>query len=408
MLDFKPPRESTLIIGAARMMLPFLLRRFHKVVEIEVDEMSLERIRQTDGAPAVFAPNHPGHPDPGVIFWVSAQSRRLFRYMAARETFGIRGLLKMRGLLMQCLGAYSVIRGAADRRSFRLTMDYLSNRNGKLVIFPEGEVSLQNDTVMPFENGVVQSCFWALDQMRKSDSLRPLHIVPVGIRYIYTETMWDDIASALTRLERRLFKRDYDVPDDLYTRLRDIGVKMVSVLEREHLIKPEDNSTLNDRIQHLKQHILEQIEAFLVIPSDPEVAPIKRVRVIKNLIDDEMYDEVPDATAYTRRIHAQRIATFMKFHTELNRLINFNAIYDGYVAENPNQERFLEVIARFEVEVFGRSRVRGPTTAIVRIGDPVNLLESYEDYRQEKRRTTQRVTLELEEKVQDLVKQTLS
>jgi 1-acyl-sn-glycerol-3-phosphate acyltransferase len=113
-LDFKPPRERTFIIRAARMMLPFLLRRFHKVVQIDVDEASLATIRQTDGAPAVFAPNHPGHPDPGVMFWVSAQSRRMFRYMSARETFGIRGLLKMRGFLMQSLGAYSVIRGAAE------------------------------------------------------------------------------------------------------------------------------------------------------------------------------------------------------------------------------------------------------------------------------------------------------
>jgi hypothetical protein len=244
--------------------------------------------------------------------------------------------------------------------------------------------------------------------MRKSNSLRPLYLVPVGIRYIYIQPMWDDIASALGRLERKLFKRDYDVPESLYNRLRDIGVKMVSVLEREHLMKAEDSATLNDRIQHLKQHILQQIEAFLAIASDPEAPPIKRVRVIKNLIDDEMYDEVPDSTAYTQRIHAQRIATFMKFHTELNRLINFNAIYDGYVAENPTQERFLEVIARFEVEVFGRSRVRGPTRAIVRIGEPVDLLDSYEDYRREKRSTTQRVTLELEEKVQDLVRQSLT
>ena len=405
MLDFKPPRESSLIIGTARVLLPLLLKGFLKVVKVDVDESSLEQITRTDGSPTVFAPNHPGHPDSAVMFWVSAHSRRLFRYLAARESFGIGG--SVRGFLMQSLGAYSVIRGAADRRSFRLTMDYLSNKNGKLVIFPEGEVSLQNDTVMPFENGVVQSCFWALDQMRRADNLRQLFIVPVGIRYLYIEPMWNEIDIALKHLEEKLFDSSYKAPDNIYTRLRDIGVKMVSVLEREHLIKPEDTSTLNDRIEHLKHHILNQIEAFLAIPPDADSTPIKRVRVIKNLIDDEMYDDVPDATSYIRQIHAQRIATFMKFHTELNRLTNFNAIYDGYVAESPTQERFLEVISRFEVEVFGRSKIRGPTSAIVRIGEPKNLLESYEDYRARKRQTTQKVTLQLEAEVQDLVRRAL-
>ena len=101
---------------------------------------------------------------------------------------------------------------------------------------------------------------------------------------------------------------DFKPLDPIYTRLRDIGSKMVPALEREYLIVAEDYSTLNDRIRHLKQHILEQIEVRLGIPSDPDAEPIKRVRVVKNLIDEEMYDEVPDATAYTRRIHVQMMA----------------------------------------------------------------------------------------------------
>ena len=60
-----------------------------------------------------------------------------------------------------------------------------------------------------------------------------------------------------------------------------------------------------------------------------------------------------------REIHTQRIDKFQQFFTDLRRIVNSIAIYEGYIGENPSQERFLEVITRFEVEVFGHSKVKG-------------------------------------------------
>jgi hypothetical protein len=55
------------------------------------------------------------------------------------------------------------------------------------------------------------------------------------------------------------------------------------------------------------------------------------------------------------------------------------------------------------VEVFGRSKVKGPMDAFVRLGTPKNLLDAYEAYKKEKRQTTQQITVELETEVQNIV-----
>ena len=135
----------------------------------------------------------------------------------------------------------------------------------------------------------------------------------------------------------------------------------------------------------------------------PDWNPLRRVRAIQNRIDGEIYREVDELTEYERGVHTQRVDKFRQFYTDLRRIVNSIAIYEGYIGENPSQERFLDVITRLEVEVFGRSKVKGPLHAFVRIGKPKNLLASYEAYKKDKRKTTQEVTLELETEVQNIV-----
>jgi hypothetical protein len=63
------------------------------------------------------------------------------------------------------------------------------------------------------------------------------------------------------------------------------------------------------------------------------------------------------------------------------RLLNFDAIYDGYVAEKPTAERYFATIDRLEREVFGidQPKFKGRREIIAKIGTPINL----KDYLQE-------------------------
>ena len=399
MLDFKPPKPNSLFIRVTQWLMPLVLRGPLKITKLVIDPESLEQLREIADYPTVLVPNHADYADASIMFTLSKRLGNRFHYMCARETFKGR----IRSFFMQRLGVYSVTRGSIDREAFRTTRSLLTEGKHPLVIFAEGEISRQNDTVLPFESGVVQLCFWGLDDMTKADAIKPLYVVPIGIKYIYEEEMWDEIEEALTRLEREILPQGSPTAEDLYGRLRSIGATIVSTLEREYKLRTSEDRSLNERIEQLREHILSQMEEFMGAMPQTTVPSRTRVRSLKNLIDAEIYRETEELSAYERQIHEQRLEKFQEFYPDLNRLFNFIAIYDGYVGETQSPERFLEVITRIEREVFGDSKPRGPRIAFMRFGTPKNLLERYQTYKQNKKQTVQDITLELETEVQALI-----
>lgn len=404
MLDFKPPKDNGFVIGSVKLLRPLLMRLTTKVSHVDIDSESLDRLKSTDGYPTILVPNHPSRADPHVLFALSTRCGERFRYMCARETFDrkIAGL-KLRGFFMTRLGVYSVVRGAVDRDSFRLTRQTLAKEARKLVIFGEGEISHQNETIMPFESGIVQFGLWALNDMEKAGNLKPLYLVPVGIKYVYRNDMWDQIEEALANLERSVLPDPADRPADLYDRVKNVGGSLLAILAREYHLRLDEGTTLNDRILQMREHILSQMESFLELSPQSDRNPLRRVRAIQNRIDEEIYRDVDEMTEYERGVHVQRVDKFRQFYTDVRRIVNSIAIYEGYIGEDPSQERFLEVITRLEVEVYGRSNVKGPLDAFIRIGTPKNLLDSYDTYKKQKRQTTQQITLDLETDVQNII-----
>ena len=402
MLDFKPPKLNTTVIQVAKAIMPLVNRLFLKGLTVDVDSESIARLKMIDGHPTVLAPNHAARADPAVTFLLSKQVSQQYYYMTARETFDKGKFGGLRSFLLQRFGAYSIVRGTADRNAFRTTRELLSEGSWPLVVFAEGEISRQNDTVMRFERGIIQLCFWALDDMAKAEIDKPLYIVPIGIKYHYPQDMWDDIDTALMELEENILPPTDRTPIERYERLRRIGIAIFKTLAAEYQYKVDETVPLDVHIQKLKEQILSHAEKIMGIHSETDV--LTRVRALKNLVDAEVYKDIEQMTEYEQKIHEELLRKFQRFYPDLERLINFIAISDGYVAEERSPERFLEVIVRLEREVFGTSKIRGPRVASVRVGEPKNLREYYDTYKSEKRETVEQITLELETEVKALVR----
>lgn len=400
-MDFKRPQPNAAVIRIVRAAIPLVNRLHLKGLRLDVDAESLARLQAIQGHSAVLAPNHPAHEDPVVMFLLSKRLSRPFYYMAAREVFDQGRLGAVRCCLLQRVGAYSVVRGTVDRDAFRTTRQLLSRGDWPIVIFGEGEISRQNDTVMRFERGIVQLCFWALDDMEKADAGRPLYAVPVGIRYHYPRDMWDSIDAALTRLERHILPAAERTPAERYDRLRRIGVAVFRTLAAEYQYEVDESVALEAHIERLKDAILARAEGIMGLRKGTDI--LGRTRALKNLVDAQVHQDTDQMTEYEGRIHGEQLRKIQQFHPDLERLINFISITDGYVAEEPSPERFLDVILRLEREVFGKSEMRGPRVASVRVGEPIDLRERYDSYRARKRETVEEVTDELETAVQTLV-----
>ncbi|MYA98855.1 hypothetical protein F4X90_04100 [Candidatus Poribacteria bacterium] len=401
MLDFKPAKPNTTAIQVVKALMPLINRLYLKGLTLDIDTESIARLKMTDGHPTVLAPNHAAYADPAVMFLLSKRLSQQYYYMTARETFDKGKFGGLCSLLLQWCGAYSIVRGTADRNAFRTTREILTKGDAPIVIFGEGEISRQNDTVMRFERGVTQLCFWALDDMQKAGISKPLYIVPIGIKYHYPQDMWDVIDAALMRLERAILPPVGRTSTERYERLRHIGVAVLRTLAAEYQYKVDETVPLDVHIQKLKEQILSHAEQIMGIHTEADV--LTRVRALKNLVDAEVYKDIEQMTEYEQKIHEELLQKFQQFYPDLERLINFIAISDGYVAKEPSPERFLEVIIRLEREVFGTAKMRGPRVASLRVGEPQNLRECYDTYKTQKREMVEQITLDLETAVRTLV-----
>jgi hypothetical protein len=372
-----------------------------------------QRLAQFRHRRLLLLPNHPTFHDPIVMFLLSAQLTRSCYYLSAYETLhdpsmmflissGFRplGILAQweplkRGLrwLLQHLGMYSVRRGLPDRASISQTWELLSQPDCCLVIFPEGGCSFQNDTVMPFRVGALQMAFHSLQQaFRQGEEPPDLYVAPVTIKYHYTQDMQTTIHATLKGLERALALSCAAGASD-YERLRAIAQTVLVRLEDEYGIERSASAAAdwNDRIAVLKQHVIETCEQQLGISSPANTLMRERVYRVQHCLQTQAAD-----LAQSSMWSSEAMDKAMR------RLLNFDAIYDGYVAADPTPERFLDTLIRLEREAFDvdQPRPKGFRRATVRVGEVLNLKDFLADYQRERSVAVIQLTATLQQLVQ--------
>jgi hypothetical protein len=308
-----------------------------------------------------------------------------------------------------------VVRGTADRASFRATRELLAQPGSKVVIFPEGEVYSQNDSLLPFHSGVFQLAFWAMEDVRKAGEETgealgnpdtSLFIVPVAIKYRFVRDMSRPIAASLLRLEK--FTGVSPAPRaPEYARLRRVGEAMLHSLESEYRLPAEapGGSDLTPRLNAIKEAILQRVAAAAGVALPKGDTLPERMRALIHVIETVTREEPRENTPYDtelRRLQQERSRPLLR---DLGRLANWIAVYDGYVAANPTPERMVDLLTRLERECFGEARIGGPRRCIVRLGAPVDLAESWDAYKANRRAELTRVTREVEARVEALLRQ---
>jgi len=406
--DFRPPLLHLPTLRLFQRVLPGLLRRICGVVAVDIPDEDIGRLRALAGERLLLAPNHPTNDDPALLFALSKAAGMPFYYLCCREAFD--HLLGLWGWIIQRLGAYSVVRGTTDRDSFRTTRALLAAPAGKVVIFPEGEMHSQNDTLLPFHAGVVQLAFWALEDLHKAgDPAASVSLLPVALRYFFTEDMTAAIDEALARLERAVRPPDADteaMPAAPYARMRRVGVGMLEVMEAEYGLKTKpagDESDLTPRMNALKSLLLDRAAGLIGVPLPPDATLPERMRLLINAVYAVTHDEAVPRSPYQARVHRQQAARAAPLLSDLNRVANWIAVQDNYVRARPTPERMADTLRRLEIEAFGKASLHGPRRALVRVGEPINLVACYDAYRADKRGTVARVTHELEAAVQCLL-----
>ncbi|MEL6470686.1 MAG: 1-acyl-sn-glycerol-3-phosphate acyltransferase [Cyanobacteria bacterium J06623_4] len=393
---FYPPKQLPLMARLVQSISYPLARVLYKV-RIFVSEESVGMVRSIDDARIVFVCNHPTMEDGITLFVLSARLGQLFHYVVAYEAFS--GLM---GWFIQHLGCYSIRRGLGDRASISQTLSLLKQPRCRLVIFPEGGCSYQNDTIMSFRSGAIQLPMSALAQLaRKAESpaqVPDLYVVPLSLKYQYQQPMQRVIEALLSRLEDRL---NLDAADlDNYQRLRRVGNQVILRIEQEANLSNTGDLDWNERIERLRKIFIEKCESALNIAPNLN-API-RERVYRVQAELEDLEAAIELAGDKANASGSKSLNPQKIYWDTVRLLNFDAIYDGYVAEAPTQERFLDTLTRIEREVFHleHAQPKAPRKARFYIGAPINLKHYLAEYQDDRSGTVERLAVYLHDVMQ--------
>jgi 1-acyl-sn-glycerol-3-phosphate acyltransferase len=393
---FYPPRLNLSLVRVFHHLAPHIARWFYQL-ELVVVPKDLEKLRELKDQRVLLLPNHPTFQDPLVIFLLSAQLRQAFYYLAAQELFT--GAL---GPFFQRIGVYSIRRGLRDRASVTQTLTLLTQSSCQLVVFPEGGCSFQNDTVMPFRAGAVQLALQAMQRLVNTNQDVPdFYAVPISIKYCYTQDMTPVIQRLFRELEQALWiKPQPDLTD--YERLRAIAHQVLIKVETDYGFHTFEmhQKPWNQRIAMLKEQVLANCEQQLGLTSHPQELARERTYRIEYALKLRA-DQLESASEAVPTDLIQGDLSFELMEKSVKRLLNFDAIYDGYVAEDPTSERFLDTLIRLEREVFeiDQPPPKGHRQAQVKISDPVNLKSMFAEYQRD-RATLNIIVEQLQQAVQ--------
>jgi 1-acyl-sn-glycerol-3-phosphate acyltransferase len=412
---FLSPIINPLVVTGVRLLLPFMMRNLFGGMKVQISEADLNNLKQYQGRRMLLLPNHPTGEEPLILFEVAKRLNEVFNFVAAREVFDWEH--GFRGWVLRRVGAYSVIRGAADRESFMMSKKILMKGLHRLVIFIEGEISRGNETLIPFEAGVIQLAFWAQEGLAKEAARQvrlcsnlaeaaypPIYLAPIAIKYFYTPGYDPAMEKALSDLEKAVGIHP-DPADDRYARIRKVGEVVLKVQEALHQVVVLPGASFTDRVDGVRTRMLQKMELFLGLKSDPDAGTLNRLREIRNTMDHliHSYEDPAALTNYEKRMIDHLRLTLSEFYKDLDRVVYFLTYDESYIQENRTPERFIEMLRRLEREIYGEARLSHPRIAMVKVGEILNLQTHFKDYEADKKGVVRQIAGDLEEDMRQLI-----
>ncbi|MCB1173762.1 MAG: 1-acyl-sn-glycerol-3-phosphate acyltransferase [Leptospiraceae bacterium] len=391
--------------------LPLTLKLYQNIEDVIIQPQDKKMLREYRKQRLLFFTNHPSQAEPLIAYHVSKIMGSRFNYMATRRAFDfVFGLV---GKLFQSVGVYSILPGLADRESMKMTRQILSQPHGKLVIFPEGEPMCgENDSLMPFQSGILKLGFAALQDARKKDPAADLIILPGFIRYVIKssrEEVMENLTHSIRRIERKLGASPG--ARNLLRQFLMVGrLLLEQAEERYDLDCPSDKvADFDFRIGRLRHRILDNVWRKLETANyDKDADAINKLRLLSAHIESL---QVGVHAPGFRRVPLDVMQWAEK---ELVTAYDFITIRRDYLVSRPTPERFYEWLARFESIVLGKTpRALGgepsplPRKAYVFFSAAVHLGPYLAEYKQNKQQLTDRLMEKIRQDMQHNLDSTL-
>ncbi len=355
---FRPPLRSWWLTPLVALLSDaFYLKRKFAISEIVVDgvEHVTNAVRRGDAI--MLAGNHADHADPYVL-WKTARNHGWDpRFLAAREGFE---LSSHASIALQYAGAFSIDRDGPDLSALKTAIETLASCRHPLVIFPEGEIYHHQEELDPIHDGFASIL---LKGMARVPPGRSTLLFPFALHYRHppeVEKTWNDRIGRLEFATRgQTFPRLPPVD-----RLLALGESELERHEARYLGRACPGDHLPERIAHLRNTILEQVETRLGVSHAAKPTP-ERFRALRGHIRRRLLasDPAPDA------------ATSAALKAEFHPLHHVHQLYSypgTYLLAHPSRDRITETILKLEEDILDSPRYPVARTAVVRFAKPMD------------------------------------
>lgn len=413
---FYPPKPNKPLVWLVQRLNAQITQwKCRATLVVAKDEIKRLKVLKQDRV--IYFANHPTFGEPVLMYELSARLHKQIYFMAAYELF--QGPMRH---FFQGVGAYSIRRGLVDRKSIKQTIDLLRQPACHLGIFPEGRCSFQSDRLMEFQPGGVQLAFQALSKLPLGDDGKApkLYAVPVSIYYQYEGDLRGPVEETLVELEAALDLPSLTetLPDPLpeeaiaklppqaYARLKRVALGILQRVEADcqawDLSLPELNDeNWNARLDALRDGILDRCEQLVGLSSNQGQPRRNRAYRIQAALADRKAS-LNAAVSGSGDNETEAAFPTLLIKRSIERLLNLDTIYDGYVRENPTPERFLDSMARFQREIFqiDQPPPKRQRQAKMKIGEPINFADYLEAYRSDRNGTVSQLCNQLQNEMQ--------
>jgi hypothetical protein len=378
--------------------LPVILKSALNIEGVDISDEDKLTLRSLNKERLLYFSNHPTTIEPPVAYYVANIIGSRFYYMASRNVFNWGfGLV---GELIKRVGAFSVLSGGADRESVKMAKSVLAADGGKLVIYPEGMCSGENDNLVPFMPGIAQIGFWGLEDARKKDPKADVKVLPTFVKYTLSGTaytLYREIETSLEKIEHVLHIKSGN--KNLLRRFLTVGRVLLEEAEREYGITYIEDKDYNFRVGRIRHAALNKAAEILQIQFEEQEDAIHKIREVFTVLDGINSGLSKKGPKLTNK----ELAAVQK---DVDRAYLFLVIKPEYLLAYPSAERFMEWLHRFENLVFGKTNPR-PRRARVVIAKPFGLSEYYEDYKKDKKKTVDEVTSRLRKDIEKLLTESI-
>lgn len=357
--QFLPSRRSRLICWlGSELNRRWILPKRHRVAEVELIGLDSFRDSLQSGDRIMFTPNHPTHSDPQVVVEMLRRLRMGGEFMTAWEVF-VRH--RINRWVLPRIGCFSIDRWGLDSQAMKHASDVLRRGENSLVVFPEGNVFLQNDLVSPFNEG---AAFFALRTAKElAETGQRVLIVPVSIKLTYIENVWEAVQHRLRTTAQKIGAAIESSSCPL-AQLRMTGFSALRRNQRMRGLDVSAGTNPREAITHAVTNLLDRLEAKVELPRLAEATLLERVCRVQRAVQrvrsdpDRMVDHPAAATWADEALLAFKILSYV----------------GDYVHRYPTLDRYAETVEKLCEDIHGQMiPAYGTRKAFVRLGQPIDL-----------------------------------